>query len=107
MHELISLAKENSFVVIGLLFVALFLQDRIDTESTAIRQEMSTYQLDTKEQIARIEILIERRFGEFETTLERRFGEFETSVERRFGEMGSRLTGIETSLEQIAEDDQN
>ena len=92
MHELISLAKENSFFVIGLLLVAWYLQDRIDTESTTIRQEMSTYQLDTKEQIARIEVLLERRFGELET-----------SIERRFGEMDSRFTRIETSLERITQ----
>lgn len=100
MHELISLAKENSFFVIGLLLVALYLQDRINSESTAIRQEMSEYQIETTEQFARIETLLERRFGEFEASFERRFGEFETSVERR-------LTRIETSLEQITPTEQD
>ncbi|MXY89902.1 MAG: hypothetical protein F4Y89_05100 [Gammaproteobacteria bacterium] len=72
MHELISLAKENSFVTIGLLVFALYLQYRIDTGSTTIRQEMSTNQLQTMEQLGHIESLIERRFDE----LERRFGEY-------------------------------
>ena len=72
MHELISLAKENSFVIIGLLVFASYLQYRIDTGSTTIRQEMSTNQLQTMEQLGHIESLIERRFDE----LERRFGEY-------------------------------
>ena len=111
MHELINFAKENSFVVIGLLVVALYLQDRIDSESTSIRRDMAAYQLETTEQIGRIETLLERRLGqfeasiehrlgEFESSIEHRFGEFETSIERRLGEFESRLTGIGTRLDQ-------
>ncbi len=70
MHELIPLAKENSFIVIGLLVFALSLQDRIDSESAAIRQEMSTYQLQIMEQFGRIETLIERRFDELERRID-------------------------------------
>ena len=40
MHELITLAKENSFLAIGLLVVTLYLQDRIDFETTALRLEL-------------------------------------------------------------------
>lgn len=41
MHELISLAKDNAILVIGLLVATFYLQDRLDAESSSIRQEMS------------------------------------------------------------------
>jgi len=67
MDELISLAKKNSFVVIGLLMLALFLQDRIHRESSTIRQEMNMEFATTRqaiaansERLARLESLIEQ-----------------------------------------------
>lgn len=74
MNELISLAKENAFVVIGLLLVTIYLQDRIHDETSvlrfemdAIRQEMRTEFsavrqeiADFGERLARIETLVEQ-----------------------------------------------
>ena len=42
MNELISLAQENAFVVIGLLLVTIYLQDHIYDTSLPIRQEMAS-----------------------------------------------------------------
>lgn len=41
MLELISLAKDNAILVIGLLAVTFYLEGRIDSESSATRQELS------------------------------------------------------------------
>ena len=41
MLELISLAKNNAILVIGLFAVTFYLEGRIDSESDAIRQEFS------------------------------------------------------------------
>ena len=41
MLELISIAKENAILVIGLLAVTFYLEGRIDSESNATRQELS------------------------------------------------------------------
>ena len=40
MLELISLAKDNAILVIGLLAVTFYLEGRIDSESNAIRTEV-------------------------------------------------------------------
>ena len=67
MNGLISLAKENAFMVIGLLLVTLYLQDRIHGESLSIRQEMSAELAAVRhemsgfgERLARIETLVEQ-----------------------------------------------
>ncbi len=85
MFELISLAKDNAILVIGLLAVTFYLEGRIDSESNAIntevqgirgeisglRQDVSdlsqevsalrldlyTFQLETTDRLARIETL--------------------------------------------------
>ena len=41
MLELISLAKDNAILVIGLLAVTFYLEGRIESEANAIRQEFS------------------------------------------------------------------
>lgn len=41
MLELISLAKDNAILVIGLLAVTFYLEGRIESESDTIRQELS------------------------------------------------------------------
>ena len=41
MLELISLAKDNAILVIGLLAVTFYLEGRIESESDTIRQEFS------------------------------------------------------------------
>ena len=67
MNELISLAKENAFVVIGLLLVTIYLQDRIHDETSTLGQEMRTEFsavrqeiADFGEQLTRIETLVEQ-----------------------------------------------
>ena len=67
MEELIALAKKNSFAVICMLLVALYLQDRMHDESLAIRQEMTTEFAAVRqemsefgEQLTRIETLLEQ-----------------------------------------------
>ncbi|MCY3565237.1 MAG: hypothetical protein OXH27_03555 [Gammaproteobacteria bacterium] len=67
MNELISLAKENAFVVIGLLLVTIYLQDRIHDETSTLRQEMRDEftgvrqeMADFGERLARIETLVEQ-----------------------------------------------
>ena len=52
MEELIALAKKNSFAVICMLLVALYLQDRMHDESLAIRQEMAGEFADVREEMA-------------------------------------------------------
>lgn len=42
MLELISLAKDNAILVIGLLAVTFYLEGRIESESDTIRQELSS-----------------------------------------------------------------
>ena len=41
MLELVSLAKDNAILVIGLLAVTFYLEGRIESESDTIRQELS------------------------------------------------------------------
>ena len=41
MLELISLAKDNAILVIGLLAVTFYLEGRIESESDTVRQELS------------------------------------------------------------------
>ena len=67
MNELISLAKENAFVVIGLLLVTIYLQDRIHDDTSTLGQEMRTEfsgfrqeMADFGERLARIESLVEQ-----------------------------------------------
>lgn len=86
MLELISLAKDNAILVIGLLAVTFYLEGRIDSESNAVltevqgnrgeisnlrqhvsdlsqdvsalRLDLHTFQLETTDRLARIETLL-------------------------------------------------
>ena len=54
MNELISLAKENAFVVIGLLLVTIYLQDRIHDETSVLRLEMDTIRQEMRTEFSAI-----------------------------------------------------
>ena len=85
MEELIALAKKNSFAVICMLLVALYLQDRMHDESLAIRQEMA---------------------GEFADVRQEMTTGF-ADVRQEMSEFGERLTRIETLLEQLLLESKN
>ena len=85
MEELIALAKKNSFAVICMLLVALYLQDRMHDESLAIRQEMTT------------------EFAAVRQEMTTGFAD----VRQEMSEFGERLTRIETLLEQLLLESKN
>ncbi len=60
MHEIISLAKDNALLVVGLLLVTLYLQGQINGVEDSIRQELSTFQIETTDRLARIETYLEQ-----------------------------------------------
>jgi len=79
MNELISLAKENAFVVIGLLLVTIYLQDRIHDETSTLRQEMR---------------------DEFTGVRQEMRTEF-SGFRQEMADFGERLARIETLVEQL------
>ena len=89
MNELISLAKENAFIVIGLLLVTIYLQDRIHDTSLPIRQEMTSEFAAVRQEMASEFAAVRQEMSEFRERLAR----IETMVER--------LPRIEAMLEQL------
>ena len=90
MNELISLAKENAFVVIGLLLVALYLQDRIHGESLSTRQEIAELRLEMTAEFS----------GQF-TGIRREMSAEFAAVRLEMSDFGERLARIETLVGQL------
>ena len=96
MEELIALAKKNSFAVICMLLVTLYLQDRMHDESLAIRQEMAGEFADVREEMA-------TGFAAVRQEMTTGFAD----VRQEMSEFGERLTRIETLLEQLLLESKN
>lgn len=90
MNELISLAKEHAFVVIGLLFVTVILQNHMHDESLAVRQEMTTEFAAVRQETA----------TEFAAVRQEMRTEF-AAIRQDMSKLGERITRIETMVERL------